>query len=211
MSRVPLLAGLCIMAAFPAVVSCIRTAGAGPAAPPDESAAAVAEPSDASEPAASTEPSDPPAPGLSDSPADDTDMIRVKNPRYNEKKPLLFDSGFMEDNSSCMVCHIDFEDELISSKHIKQGITCAACHGDSLTHSGDEFNIIRPDVIWGRAEIDDFCRQCHPKHKKPAAVEEFRAEWLSRRRPNGRMILKDSVCTDCHGEHAVVGEEGDFK
>ena len=30
--------------------------------------------------------------------------------------------------------------------------------------------------------------------------------------PNGRYVLKDSVCTDCHGKHAIhQGGEGDFK
>jgi hypothetical protein len=143
--------------------------------------------------------------------ADGSAMILVDNPLYNEQEPLLFDSGYAEDNSSCLVCHIDFQDELISAAHQKAGITCMACHGDSLTHSGDEFNITRPDVIWGRAEIGGFCKQCHVKHKMPKAVEKFRAEWLSKRRPNGRMILPDSVCTDCHGEHAIVVAEGDFK
>jgi len=138
-------------------------------------------------------------------------MIPVKNPLYNAKKPLLFDSGYAEDNSSCMVCHIDFQEEPISSVHEENEITCMACHGDSVTHSGDEFNITRPDVIWGRAEIAAFCRQCHKKHKKPDAVKEFRDEWLSKRRPNGRVVLEDSVCTDCHGKHAIVGEEGDFR
>jgi len=138
-------------------------------------------------------------------------MILVKNSAYNAKDPLLFDSGYEEDNSACMVCHIDFEHEKMASIHEKSGITCMACHGDSMRHRGDEFNITRPDVIWGRAEIDPFCIQCHPKHKKPEAVEEFRKEWLGKRRENGRYVMQDSTCMDCHGKHAIVSEEGQFK
>jgi len=164
------------------------------------------------EPAASgaSEPSDAPQDQAKAS-ADDDAMILVDNPRFNADKPLRFDSGYLEDNSSCMVCHIDFQEELIALTHEEQGITCAACHGDSLTHMVYKYNITLPDVIWGRADIDHFCMQCHEKHEDPAAVEKFRAEWLSKRRPNGRFIMKDSVCTDCHGNHAIVGEEGDFK
>ena len=142
--------------------------------------------------------------------ATESAMIRVKNPDYNSDDPLMFDSGYFEDNSSCMVCHIDFQEEKIAMVHEEQGITCAGCHGDSVTHSGDEFNITRPDVIWGRAEIEHFCRQCHAEHDHPEKVAEFREKWLSKRRENGRVIQEDSVCTDCHGDHAIVGEEGDF-
>ena len=132
-------------------------------------------------------------------------------PAVEDEEPVLYDSGYEDDNESCMVCHIDFKTEKISSVHLDAGITCMACHGDSEVHRADEFNIIRPDVIWGRAEIEAFCKQCHEKHKQPQAVEEFREEWMSKRRPNGRWVLEDSVCTDCHGEHAIVGAAGDFR
>lgn len=139
------------------------------------------------------------------------EMIPVENPRYNREKPLLFDSGYEKDNASCMVCHIDFETETLSATHLKAGITCMGCHGDSLSHRSDEFNIIRPDVIWGRAEIAPFCMQCHTEHENPEAVEAFRRENLSQRRETGRYVTADSPCTDCHGEHAIMTGEGNFK
>ncbi len=124
---------------------------------------------------------------------------------------VLYDSGYEEDNSSCMVCHIDFETEKISLVHLDAGLTCMACHGDSDDHRSDEFNIVRPDVIWGRAELDDFCKQCHKKHKHPEEVEAFHQEWDARRRPNGRYVEPESVCMDCHGDHAIMLAEGQFK
>jgi len=124
---------------------------------------------------------------------------------------VLYDSGCEDNNDSCMVCHIDFEHEEISSTHLEAGITCLACHGDSDVHRADEYNIIRPDVIWGRSEIDAFCEQCHRTHKHPHEVAAFLDEWENRRRPNGRWVLADSVCTDCHGKHAIVAAEGNFK
>ena len=138
-------------------------------------------------------------------------MIPVKNPLYSCQNPLKFDSGYFEDNQSCLVCHKDFKEEPFSVKHLQKGITCMVCHGDSLTHSGDEFNITRPDVIWGRAEINPFCSQCHPGHLNPEGVKKFREEWLGLRRPTGRLVQEDSVCTDCHGEHAIMVGEGNFK
>lgn len=191
------LAMLLVVIGVPALVVCTQLTGA------DQGKSASEEPATPSPDSESA-----PSP---DSSAAIEKMIPVKNPLFNQKKPHLFDSGYAEDNSSCMVCHIDFQEELISSVHEGEGVTCMGCHGDSVTHSGDEFNITRPDVIWGRAEIAAFCRQCHKKHEKPDAVKAFRAKWLSKRRPNGRVVLEDSVCTDCHGKHAIVGEEGDFK
>jgi len=126
-------------------------------------------------------------------------------------KAKLYDSGYMDDNQPCMVCHLDFEEEKISAVHLKAGMTCAACHGDSEPHRGDEWNIVRPDVIWGRAEMGPFCKQCHPKHKKGKVYDEFLAKWLDKRRPTGRWVTKDSACLDCHGNHAVTIPEGQFK
>ena len=43
-----------------------------------------------------------------------------------------------------------------------------------------------------------------------AADDKYKAfvkEWSGRRRPNGRMVLPDSVCTDCHGNHAILAPE----
>jgi len=128
-----------------------------------------------------------------------------------KKDAKLYDSGYLEDNDSCLVCHIDFEKEKIVAEHLEHGVTCAGCHGDSEAHRGDEWNVVRPDVIWGRAEIDDFCKQCHAKHKKSKAYDAFVAKWIDRRRVTGRYVTKDSVCTDCHGRHAIIIGENEFK
>ncbi len=64
------------------------------------------------------------------------------------------------DNSECLVCHMDFKSELISSRHEEEGVGCTYCHGESLAHGDDESNIIKPDVLFGRAEIRGYCK--HP-------------------------------------------------
>lgn len=155
-------------------------------------------------------PADPPVPAdvPDKTPAQAADRT---DPTAKNMEAVLYDSGVEEDNASCMICHIDFEKEPIASQHLEAGITCMACHGDSEVHRADEYNIMTPDVIWGRGEIDAFCKQCHQQHKYPKKVEAFLAQWESKRRPNGRWIETQSVCTDCHGKHAIVGEEGDFR
>ena len=141
-----------------------------------------------------------------------THYCMVKNPLFNEKEPVLFDVSDEEDNSACMVCHADFAFEEISSIHLEAGCTCMTCHGDSDEHRADEYGYIRPDVIWGHGEQAAFCQQCHPKHKNPSKVEEFRKENFSKRLENGRWVNERSTCMDCHGNHAISGtKEGEFK
>lgn len=108
------------------------------------------------------------------------------------------------DNSPCVVCHMDLAEEPITIAHERGGIGCTGCHGTSTAHGGDELNIITPDRKFGRAEIAPFCTGCHPTHRKGKAYETFLGTWRGKRRPNGRMVLEDSVCTDCHGGHAIL-------
>jgi len=108
------------------------------------------------------------------------------------------------DNSECLICHMDFKGEEISAGHEQAGIGCIGCHGDSLAHGDDELNITPPDKLFGRAEIVPFCKGCHPTHVEGRVYDDFVKQWHSKRRPNGRMIVDDSVCTDCHGNHAIL-------
>ena len=32
----------------------------------------------------------------------------------------------------------------------------------------------------------------------------FLAEWKGKTRPNGRLILQQATCTDCHGTHVLM-------
>jgi nitrate/TMAO reductase-like tetraheme cytochrome c subunit len=108
------------------------------------------------------------------------------------------------DNSECLICHMDFDSEELSVKHDQAGIGCTNCHGASLAHGDDELNITPPDKLFGRAETERFCKGCHATHVEGKVYDDFVKQWHSKRRPNGRMILDDSVCTDCHGNHAIL-------
>jgi hypothetical protein len=111
------------------------------------------------------------------------------------------EDAVLKSNSACMVCHIDFEEEELTVQHQNAGVMCAACHGLSVSHMNDEMAATGPDQLFGRAEVAEMCGQCHEEHENPKAVEAFLKEWNGRRRPNGQLIVKDSICTDCHGRH----------
>lgn len=113
-------------------------------------------------------------------------------------------SAKITDNSECLICHMDFNGELLSARHEQAGIGCTNCHGASLAHGDDELNITQPDKLFGRTEIVPFCKSCYRSHKKGKAYDAFVKKWHGKRRPNGRMVVDDSVCTDCHGNHAVL-------
>ncbi|MHC4442673.1 MAG: cytochrome c3 family protein [Planctomycetota bacterium] len=109
------------------------------------------------------------------------------------------------DNSECMVCHADFAEEELSVKHEEAGVGCAECHGPSEDHGGDEANVLFPDYLYGRSEIVNFCKTCHKEeHPMGKMYELFLKKWSGKYRPNGRMISDESICTDCHGNHAIL-------
>jgi hypothetical protein len=76
-----------------------------------------------------------------------------------------------------------------------------------LEHAAGIRATVAYEGMIGRAEIDAFCLRCHPRHPDEASYADFMGRWAGERRPNGRMILPDSVCTDCHGDHAIIAAE----
>jgi hypothetical protein len=111
-------------------------------------------------------------------------------------------------NSLCYVCHVDLQTEKITTTHLAQGITCVNCHGSSSHHMHDEMLMTKPDILYGREEVEQTCRTCHQPHKDPNAVSAFLKEWAGRTRPNGRAVTEESICTDCHGTHNIVKKTG---
>ncbi len=124
-------------------------------------------------------------------------------------------------NMICFVCHVDLQKEKITTVHLEIGLTCQKCHGATTEHMHDETLMTKPDVLWGRAEVNEMCSRpsCHAPgqgrdfytfedHANPAAVEAFLQDWVGKRRPNGRTIASDSVCTDCHGTHNIDRQSG---
>ena len=124
-------------------------------------------------------------------------------------------------NNKCYVCHPSLKTEDITTVHLDTGITCDECHGPSVEHMHDEMLMTKPDLLFGRAEVEKMCSNptCHKPggdryvygfedHKDHTAVKAFHEKWLHRIRPNGRFITMKSVCTDCHGTHNIVKDVG---
>ena len=121
------------------------------------------------------------------------------------------------ENTKCYVCHPSLKTEEISMVHLEAGITCDECHGPSVEHMEDETLMTKPDLLFGRSEVDRMCSNptCHKAgteryvygfedHIDTEAVETFYKKWEGRIRPNGRAITAKSVCTDCHGTHNLA-------
>jgi hypothetical protein len=123
---------------------------------------------------------------------------KPQNKKPADKKPNS------NTNTLCYVCHLDLQTELITTVHLSAAVTCDKCHGPSASHMHDEMLMTKPDILYGRQEVDKMCSRCHQPHKNPDAVEAFRKEWSGRTRPNGRAVTEESVCTDCHGTHNIV-------
>lgn len=127
-------------------------------------------------------------------------------PGQNDQTEKIEQNG-SEGNALCYTCHLGLQNEAITAKHAVKGVTCASCHGPSVEHMHDEMQVTRPDQLFGRTEVDSMCSMCHEGHKDIRNVEVFREKWLGRARPNGRLITRTSICTDCHGTHNYILEK----
>jgi len=104
------------------------------------------------------------------------------------------------DNSSCYVCHADYEEERLAQIHVKEGIGCVDCHGQSQDHADDEDHFTPPDVMYPLAKIDKSCEECHDAHDVPAT--NVLRRWQERCPEKTK--ASDIVCTDCHGRHRLA-------
>lgn len=103
------------------------------------------------------------------------------------------------DNSSCFVCHADYEEDALVTEHAPKGVGCINCHGDSQDHADDEDHTTAPDVMFPATHIDRACKKCHETHDvAPAKVVQ---RWQLRRPKED--CSTQIVCTDCHGRHRL--------
>ena len=106
----------------------------------------------------------------------------------------------MADNSSCYVCHVNYQKEQLVTQHAVENIGCAGCHGESTAHKNDENNTTPPDRMFPSDTIDEACRTCHATHDAPAA--DVIARWQER--CPTKTDPKTLLCTDCHGDHRLT-------
>lgn len=138
-----------------------------------------------------------------------------KPPLLLEDEPLLLvddvpdvdpSAGPIADNSRCHVCHINYTQEDIAVVHALANIGCADCHGDSDAHIADESwswgeNGTAPDMMYRRAEVNEFCMSCHPRDK--IDTEEHQPLFAG--------TGEEEYCTDCHGKHRLAKRRTKWK
>jgi hypothetical protein len=102
------------------------------------------------------------------------------------------------DNSFCLVCHVNFEKEPFAVAHVKAGVSCFNCHGDSEKHAGDEEHFAPADILFPKDRVNASCTtaECHPR----AAME---AE-IGHRPFFAGADAAHPYCTDCHGQHRLA-------
>jgi hypothetical protein len=100
------------------------------------------------------------------------------------------------DNSYCMVCHLNYENEKLTKSHQPAGIGCEKCHGMSAKHSADEDGLTPPDIMYPQTEVNRFCLSCHGKEK-----ERLLKETAKEHKEFFAKTAAELFCTDCHGEH----------
>ena len=131
-----------------------------------------------------------------------------------EEKPLLLqdepevasDAVSGANNNRCRVCHLNLGEEELAVTHAKAGIGCAQCHGASDAHIADESwasggNGTAPEIMYLRAQINDFCLKCHPRDKTDSAAHQ--TFWTG--------ASPEKFCTDCHGKHRLVQRKCKWK
>lgn len=95
------------------------------------------------------------------------------------------------DNSYCLVCHANYEEEKLTKVHHPAGVGCEKCHGESIKHSGDEDGLTPPDKMFAKPQVNAFCLTCHQKDK--LVRREEHKEFFKDLQPG-------ETCSDCHGE-----------
>jgi hypothetical protein len=125
-----------------------------------------------------------------------TIMCTIPNPPANESRSIS--------NEACLECHKSFRDDSLSKTHRRAGERCVDCHGPSEEHLSGRQPQAKPDVTFTRANVKPFCGRCHDPATHPdQAAKRFIEQWKGRKRPNGRSISPQSICTDCHGTHVL--------
>ncbi|MHC4179792.1 MAG: multiheme c-type cytochrome [Planctomycetota bacterium] len=109
------------------------------------------------------------------------------------------DADIKVDNSSCYVCHGNYDGEELVLQHAKEEVGCIDCHGKSTEHCDDEDNVTPPDKMYGPETIDKMCGECHEEHDVAAVKVILR--WQER--CPAKTDPKKIVCTDCHGKHRM--------
>jgi len=128
------------------------------------------------------------------------------DPKWKVTRPDSDQQPDEADNSFCLVCHINLEEEELVDIHRPHGVGCELCHGLSDAHSADEDNLTPPEIMWTKQRINPRCMTCHLRDELLASDGggEDHKEVLARWADEDKSDDGERYCTDCHGEHRIA-------
>jgi hypothetical protein len=127
------------------------------------------------------------------------------DPKWRITRPDPSKTLVEADNSFCLVCHVNLEEEELVDVHLPVGVGCELCHGLSDDHSQDEDSLAPPEVMWPKARINRRCMTCHPRNELFAEKEAARAhrKFFDRLESLDKAKPGEKYCTQCHGKHGI--------
>ena len=96
----------------------------------------------------------------------------------------------------CAPCHAEQVADLQTHPHFAKGISCDACHGQSVMHRTST-GAASPDRVAAPDEVPALCGTCHAAQKKEYLITKHAALVLA------RAAAKSPNCTTCHGVHSL--------
>lgn len=100
------------------------------------------------------------------------------------------------DNSRCLVCHGNYDEEGFAVHHARHGVGCEQCHGPSDGHAGDEKHTTPPDIMYPAGQVNAACLKCHDRVRL-SKLEKHLPFWDD-------IAANTQRCTDCHGKHRLA-------
>ena len=96
----------------------------------------------------------------------------------------------------CAPCHAEQVGDLETHPHFAKGLSCDACHGQSVKHRTST-GAASPDRVAAPDEVPALCGTCHPAQKKEYLNTKHAALVLA------RSATKSANCATCHGVHSL--------
>src|SRR5258708_16938681 len=96
----------------------------------------------------------------------------------------------------CAPCHAEQVSDLETHAHFAKGLSCDACHGQSVKHRTST-GAASPDKVAAPDEVPALCGTCHPSQKKEYLTTKHAALVMS------RAAVKSANCATCHGVHSL--------
>ncbi len=107
----------------------------------------------------------------------------------------------------CRECHTEVAEDFLTHPHLQQGLSCDACHGESVRHRESEGGV-EPDRIAGPSEVVALCGTCHdrPAKGETDAAKSILKQYLASK--HGAPPAEQSEqwapnCETCHSAHRV--------